>query len=89
MERHAERQRLGLEAVPDEDGGGTVAALMTWWLETYSVRSASHERNQFSVRKHFLSAPLGAMRLVEVTAPIIEQFLQAKSELAPGSINHL
>ena len=36
LERKCERQRLGLEPMPLENGGGTLAELLTWWLETYS-----------------------------------------------------
>jgi len=90
MERRCERQRLGLEPIPDEDGGGTLAQLAEWWLETYSVDLASHERNELTVRKHLIGSALSELRLVEVTPGAIEQFLQAKSGgLGPQSINHL
>jgi len=32
LERKCERQRIGLEALPDEDSGGTFDELMNWWL---------------------------------------------------------
>src|SRR5580704_15687694 len=90
MERQCERQRLGLEAHPDETGGGLLRELLDWWLQTYSVRLASHARNLFTVRKHLLDSELGNLRLVEVNSGAIERFLQAKSStLGPQSINHL
>jgi integrase len=90
LERRCERQRLGLEPLPDHDGGGTLAELLEWWLDTYSVKLASHERNKLSVRKHLLGSNLAKLRLVEATAGAIEQFLQAKgSNLGPQTVNHL
>ena len=90
MERRCERQRLGLEPVPDEDGGGTISAMMSWWLATYSVRLASHERNKLTVKAHLLHSELGELRLAEVSPGAIERFLQAKSDsLGPQSLNHL
>ena len=90
LERQCERQRLGLEPLPDETGGGTLRELTGWWLQTYSITHASHVRNTRTVGKHILSSELAKLRLVEVTAGSIEQFLQAKAgELAPETINHL
>jgi len=90
LERKCERQRLGLEAIPDADGGGTFAALLEWWLDTYSRVSPSHKRNTSTVTKHLLDSALAPLRLVDVTSGKIESFLQAKSEeLGPQSMNHL
>ena len=90
LERKCERQRLGLEAVPDADGGGTFAALLDWWLLTYSKASPLHARNTFTLKKHLLDSELAPLRLVDVTSGKIESFLQAKSgELGPQSLNHL
>ncbi len=90
LERKYERQRLGLEAMPDADGGGTLAALLNWWLTTYSKASPSHARNTFTLKKHLLDSELAPLRLVDVTSGKIESFLQAESEeLGPQSINHL
>jgi|HubBroStandDraft_1064217.scaffolds.fasta_scaffold03633_6 integrase len=90
MERRCERQRLGLEALPDETGGGTLTDLMTWWLTTYSIHLASHERNVRTVRKHLLGPDLGELRLVEVTPAAIEKVLQERSgRLGPQTLNHL
>jgi len=90
LERKAERVRLGLELPPPVDGGGTLAELMTWWLETCSASSSSHERNRSTVRAHLLAGELAGLSLVEVTAPRIEAFLQSKAaSLAPASLNQL
>jgi len=90
LERAADRQILGLDPTPPRDGGGTVAALFAWWLDTYSAGSPSHDRNISAVRGHFSSSALGAMRLVDVRAGDVETFLQAKAAtLAPQSLNHL
>jgi integrase len=90
LERRCERRRLGLEPLPDETGGGTLAALLNWWLTTYSVKLASHERNKLSVRKHLLDSDLANLRLVDVTPGGVEQFLHAKGDcLGPQTVNHL
>lgn len=59
LERRHERQRLGLEPLPPEDGGGTLAGLLEWWLANHSAGSPSHARNTYSVRRHLLSPELG------------------------------
>jgi integrase len=90
LERKCERQRLGLEPIPDADGGGTVAQLLEWWLATYSKTSPSHAKNRFTINKHLMTSELAELRLVDLTSGKIETFLQAKSdELGPQSLNHL
>jgi hypothetical protein len=90
LERRCERQRLGLEPVLDETGGGTLAELLAWWLDTYSVKLASHDRNVLSVKKHLLGSDLARLRLVEITPGAIEQFLQAKgNDVGPQTVNHI
>ncbi len=61
LERRAERQRLGLEQLAPENGGGTLAELLQWWLETYSKGRPSHARNVSTLRKHLIGAPLGGI----------------------------
>src|SRR6188768_904075 len=80
LERKCERQRLGLEALPDEDGGGTFDELMRWWLVTYSKGMPSHKRNKSSVEKNLIGSELGPLRLTEVTAGRIEVYLQSRTE---------
>ncbi len=90
LERRCERQRLGLEPLPAEDGGGTFDELMKWWLDTYSAGSPSHKRNEFSVQKNLIGSELGALRLVHVTPATIEVFLQSRAaRLSPQTLNHL
>ena len=35
LEAKGERQRAGLEPLLPADGGGTVAELLRWWIDTY------------------------------------------------------
>jgi integrase len=90
MEQKAERQRHGLEPRPAPDGGGTLDALLEWWLKTYSKGTPSHTRNESAVRVHLIGSSLGKLRLADVTSGKIEVFLQSKvGELSPQSINHV
>lgn len=90
LERKAERQRLGMEERPPEDGGGTLWELLAWWLEKYSAGKPSHQRNWYTVRAHFMESALGAVRLVDLTPGKIETFmLEKESDLGPASVNHL
>jgi integrase len=90
LERTCERQRLGLELAPPEDGGGTLDELLGWWLKTYSAGSPAHKRNEYSVKRNLIGSKLGALRLVEVTPGVVETFLHGKSaHLGPQTINHL
>jgi integrase len=85
-----ERQRLGMEALPAQDGGGTFGVLLRWWLKTYSAESPSHDRNRSTIEKHFLGAEVAELRLQDVTPAVVEMFLQGKaSQLAPQTVNHL
>ncbi len=90
LERRAERQRLGLEQLVPEDGGGTLAELLQWWLDTYSKGRPAHGRNGYTVTKQLIRSPLGTLRLVDVTSGRLEEFLQAKCAiLSPQTVNHL
>ena len=90
LEMRCERQKLGLEALPAEDGGGTVWELLDWWLKTYSKRSPSHQGNVYTVTKHFFGSRLSTMRLAQIKAGDIERFLQGKcDDLGPQTLNHL
>jgi integrase len=99
LERSAERQRLGLEAGRPEDGGGTLEAMLRWWLDTYSKGTPSHSRAVSTIGCHFFGSELGRVKVADVRAGMIEVFLQAKaatvddkgrvSGLAPQSLNHL
>ncbi|RKG63514.1 site-specific integrase [Corallococcus sp. CA054B] len=88
--RKSERQRLGLEERPPEDGGGSLGELLRWWLDTYSAVSPSHGTNTSAVARHLLTSSLAPLPLTAVTAGRIEAFLQEKGrELSPQSLNHL
>src|SRR5689334_8890697 len=90
LEQKAERQRLGLEEMPPTDGGGALAELLQWWLDTYSKGSPAHATNVSAITCHLLPSDLARLPLVMVTPGKIESFLQAKaSELGPQSLNHL
>jgi len=90
LEFHVRRQRAGLEPLPAKDGGGTLGDLLTWWLETYSRGTPSHERTEYTVRKHLLRSELAAVRLQEFTSGQLERFLQAKvADYSAQTVNHL
>src|SRR5512142_1613421 len=90
LERRAERQRLGLEELPPEDGGGTLGELLDWWLETYVRPTPAYDRTAGVFRKHFTGSELVSLRLTEVTSSKIEVFLQERAgKLSGNSINHL
>ena len=59
LDRQQQRQRFGLEAMPPEDGGGSVGDLLRWWLETYSKTAPSHERNVYTVAEAFPAVSAG------------------------------
>jgi integrase len=90
LELKGERQRMGLEELPPDDGGGTLAELLDWWLDTYVRRTTSFERTRAAVERNILSSEIAGLRLVDVTPGKIEVFLQAQSDrLGPDSLNHL
>ena len=89
LQRREERIRLGVEEAPPEDGGGTVDALLEWWIDAYLSKSPGYSRAVGTIRKHLIGSKLGRLRLVELTAGKIEAFLQAKVEdCAPQTLNH-
>jgi integrase len=90
IEKRAERQRHGLEALPPADGGGTLGDLLDWWLETYAKPRVSYERDQYNIRRHFLPDPIAQLRLIDVSPGVVERFLQAKAAThGPQTLNHL
>jgi integrase len=90
LERRAERVRLGVEVGVPEDGGGTLAELLRWWLVTYSKPLASHTTNESAIRVHLLSSDLAPLPLTAVTPGRIETFLQGKTgQVSPQMVNHL
>ena len=90
LERRDERIRLGIEPGMPEDGGGTLAELLRWWLDTYSRPLASHKTNESAIRVHFLGSDLASLPLTAVTPGRVELFLQQKlSQVSPQMVNHL
>jgi len=91
LQQQAERQRLGLEALPPEDGGGSLTALLNWWLTSCSTSSPSHARNESVIRTHLLSSELAPLPLTAITSAKVEAFLHRKEQegLSPQSLNHL
>ena len=90
LEAQGERQRLGLDPLLPSDGGGTVEALLTWWLETYRKGTPSEAGERSAVKKHIVPA-LGSMTVATVRPHHVRAFLEAKRAegLAPQSRNHL
>jgi integrase len=91
LEQRAWRQTMGLEQLRAQDGGGTVRELLTWWMETFSQETPSHERNESAIRTHLLSARIADLRLAEVTRGRVESFLDEKEKdgLSAQTVNHL
>src|SRR5258708_24488471 len=71
LERRAERQRLGLEALPS-DSSMTLGQLCEWWLrERCPASSAYRERSR--LRRHVIDTALGTLPLIAVNAARIEE----------------
>ena len=90
LERKAKRQRMGLEPMPDTDGGGTVAEMLNDWLSKQSKKLKAHEKNTGVIERHLLTSPLAPMLLAKVRPSDIEKFLDAKDDtLGAQTVNHL
>lgn len=87
LERKAERQRLGLEALPSDAPEMTFGTAMDLWWSEHGRRLRSHTIRRF-MEKH-LRAELGPLPLSQV-GPRLESVLNAKvGVLGPESLNHL
>jgi len=75
---------------PPRNGGGTVGALLEWWLATYSMRLASHASNVGSAPRHTAFEP-GRAPPRCLTSAQLEVYLDAKDTdgLRPQTVNHL
>src|SRR5437868_286750 len=75
---------------PEENGGGTLAELLEWWLE-HTAGAPASASNECQVRKHLTASDLAPLQLVAVTTERIEAFLHGKERegLAPQTVNHL
>jgi integrase len=89
LERRAERQRLGLEPLPD-DCTMTLWELCDWWLrERCPERSRADER--LRMERHVKRTPLGDVVLSHVTPAVIDERLHAMTRdgAAAASVNKL
>jgi len=87
MERKADRQRRGLEALPEDAPDQTFAELFEWWWTEYGSR---HRGDMGSFLRRHLLLGLGKLAAVSVTSARIEEFLQARADvLSPKSLNTL
>ncbi|RPH66882.1 MAG: site-specific integrase [Myxococcaceae bacterium] len=96
LEQREGRIRHGLETALPSDGGGTVGDLLTWWLRQ-TANAADAVRSVYSVRQHFMSAPLSRLTLAQVRPEDIVNFLDERASrggrkggpLSPQTLNHL
>src|SRR5438270_516234 len=84
-----QRARNGLPARPD-DLTGTLAELCTWWLD-HRCPEASKSGEQHRLRKHVLSAAVGALPLSAVGSPEIDELLHTveAAGISGASVNKL
>ncbi len=88
LEHKADRQRLGLDPLPDRRAPLSFEELFSWWWKEYGRRRRSPDIDKVA-RKHLLPT-LGGLPLSEVTPARLEGLLVAKTDvLAPRSLNHL
>jgi integrase len=89
VERTLARRVSGLEEAQPTDDGGTVDALMEWWIEKV-LRKAGSGTGESSIRKHIVGSELGRLRLVDVTTGKVDYYLSEKEDgLSARSVNHL
>ncbi len=90
LQRHAQRQREGLEPLGSDAGAATVGRLLDRWL-TAKQHAPSAARDASAVRKHLLASALADIVVSQLKASDVENFLDEKlaSGLAPQTVNHL
>ena len=90
LQRHAHRQREGLEPLTSDGGGTTLGRLLERWL-TAKQHAPSAARDASTVRKHLLGSALADMVVSQLKASDLENFLDEKlaAGLAPQTVNHL
>lgn len=87
LERKAERQQKGLEALDEENKPMTFGELFKWWMKEYGSKLRGDFERFFRKR---LVSKLERYPLQEVTSARIEGLLQSQSdELAAKSLNEL
>ena len=84
-----QRARNGLPPRP-EDLTGTLAELCTWWLE-HRCPDASRSGEQQRLRKHVLSAAIGALPLSAIGSPQLDELLHTveAGRASAASVNKL
>jgi integrase len=89
LERKAERQRLGLEALPS-DSSMTVAELARWWLDN-RCPPTSKDKEEARLQLDVISKPIGELRLGFVTTEKLEELLEGKKRggAEPATLNRL
>lgn len=89
LERRAWLQRRGLDVGPEELTG-TLASLVTWWLEN-RCPAATRDIETSRIEKHVTRTPSGTLPLGLVTPAVIDELLH-KIEAnggAPASVNKM
>lgn len=73
------------------DGGGTLGALMKWWIDGHAGNKHSLKHVTSSIKVHVLSSDIAGLPLTAVTSEKVEALLKQKGqeELSPKYINHL
>ena len=89
LERKAERQRLGLEALPT-DSSFTLAELCNWWLD-HRCPASTRKKRRFALSVQVLGTKLGTLPLRAVTPAVLEARFAAMEEAnyQPGTVNKL
>ncbi len=90
-ELRAERVRRGLDAALPKDGGGTLAELMEWWLETCRKGKAGYASERSGARIHIKKTNFGTMTLLQFNSAMAEQLLLQvqKSGLSLQTVAHV
>lgn len=92
LERQAERQREGLEALPAQQTL-TLGEVVGWWHEAYPCGAERAQKARTSMLKHITATPISKRQLRGLTAGDVEAHLlslrQEPAELGNKSINHL
>ncbi len=94
LERQAERQRHGLEALPIDDGE-TLGGLCSWWID-HRCPEASRAGQRYTLTAHIIDAPIGGLLVRAVTAAVLEDRFQElekgnaeRPPIGPNTINKI
>ena len=91
LQTQAERQRLGLEPLPDPNGGGLWTDLVNWYGREYASVQPQFRRWQSTRDVHLTTGPFMGKRVADVTPELLESWLQGKQRegYAEQSVNSL